>query len=542
MTARAIGTPYKQFRSADRFDAIVIGSGIGGLGAAALLAKVAGQRVLVLERHYTAGGFTHVFHRPGFEWDVGVHYIGQVHKPASQVAAMFEFITEGRLSWNAMPDAYDRVWIDGFRFDYVSGKERLRRALIHAFSREERAIDGYFKAIERCMRGMPLFFAEKVLPPLFGRMVGSGLRAGFLRYARQTTGQLLDDLGTSQTLKAVLTAQWGDYGLPPGSSSFGIHAVIAQHYFDGASYPIGGASRIAASVLPTIERSGGAVVVGAEVDRIIVEGRRAVGVRMQDGREFRARAIVSDAGLRTTLERLLPEDAPAEARDLADRARRVPSSSGHLCLYVGLTASPDALRLDPANLWIHPTLDFDRNWAAFAADSEAAFPFLFISFPSAKDPSFDGRYPGHQTIEIVTAAPFERFAEWAETSWKRRGEEYEAVKERLAQRLLAELYRHVPQTRGAVTTWELSTPLSTRHFDNASAGETYGLTHTPARFELRDLTPRTPIDGLFLTGQDVATEGVSGALAGAVTTASVLLHQNVFSVIAKAAHFKRAAA
>jgi all-trans-retinol 13,14-reductase len=533
--ARSIGVPYQQSRLDAAFDCIVIGSGIGGMGAAAILAKAAGLRVLVLERHYTAGGFTHVFHRPGFEWDVGVHYVGQVHKRGSPTAAMFDYVTEGRLAWNPMPDVYDRVSIDGLRFDYVSGKDRLRQALIQAFPREQRAIDGYFQAIERCVRGMPLFFAEKALPPVLARLLGSGLRAPFLRFARRTTGQLLDGLGPSRALKAVLTAQWGDYGLPPSLSSFGMHAVLAQHYFDGAAYPVGGASRIAASLLPTIERAGGTVVVNAEVDHILVEGARAVGVRMRDGRDLRAATIVSDAGIRTTLERLLPEGTSLEATHAAERVRRIPSSSGHLCLYVGLAPAPDAPPLDASNLWIHPGVDFDRNWSEFIADPEAPFPFLFISFPSAKDPSFNERYPGHQTIEVVTAAPFEQFAKWADTTWKKRGEDYDAVKERLTSRLLAELYRHVPQAARATATCELSTPLSTRHFDNALAGETFGLAHTPARFESRDLGPRTPIDGLFLTGQDVALEGVTGALAGAVTTASVILRRNLFGIIKKAA-------
>jgi all-trans-retinol 13,14-reductase len=136
MTNRSIGRPYKQFHDSGRFDVIVVGSGIGGMGTAALLAKAAGQRVLVLEKHYTAGGFTHVFRRPGFEWDVGVHYVGQVHTPGSPANALFEYLAEGRLSWNAMPEVYDRVNIDGLRFDYVSGREHLRDALVETFPRE----------------------------------------------------------------------------------------------------------------------------------------------------------------------------------------------------------------------------------------------------------------------------------------------------------------------------------------------------------------------------------------------------------------------
>jgi len=90
MPQKTTGTAYKQTALDDRWDAIVIGSGIGGLTAAALLAKHASKRVLVLERHYTAGGFTHTFHRPGYEWDVGVHYIGQMEEPASPVRAAFD--------------------------------------------------------------------------------------------------------------------------------------------------------------------------------------------------------------------------------------------------------------------------------------------------------------------------------------------------------------------------------------------------------------------------------------------------------------------
>ena len=536
----SIGTPYKQFRSAGPFDVVVIGSGIGGLGAAALLAKAAGRRVLVVERHYTAGGFTHTFHRPGFEWDVGVHYIGQVHRADSPAAALIDYVTEGRLHWNAMPDVYDRVIASDLRFDYVAGRQRVRDDLARTFPRETGAIDRYFKAIRSCVRRVAPYYVGKVLPPLAGRLIGPLLRAPFLRYARRTTGGVLDDLGASRELKAVLAAQWGDYGLPPGQSSFGIHAIVVDHYADGAAYPVGGASRIAASVLPIIERAGGALVVSADVDRIVVEDGRAVGVRMADGREIRAAAIVSDAGVRATFDRLLRGPAPPTAEPAFARLRQLAGTAGHLCLYVGLTFPDASPRFDPANIWVHPTLDYDANMSAFTADLNAPFPFLYISFPSEKDPTFGMRYPQHHTIEVVTMAPYDAFASWANSSWKRRGADYDELKQRLSDRLLRELYRHVPAASGAVTACELSTPLSTRHFAGAPRGESYGLAHSPARFESRDVGPRTPIQRLFLTGQDVSMCGVMGALSGAATTASAMLGRNIFGTIARAARAKSA--
>jgi all-trans-retinol 13,14-reductase len=174
--------------------------------------------------------------------------------------------------------------------------------------------------------------------------------------------------------------------------------------------------------------------------------------------------------------------------------------------------------------------------SVFEANLDAPFPFLYISFPSAKDPSFAARYPNRHTIEVVTLAPYERFSGWAGSDWRRRPGEYAVTKKRLAERLLAELYRHVPAAAasGAVATWELSTPLSTQHFANAPRGEAYGLAHTPIRFESRDLGPRTSIRSLFLTGQDVGMCGVMGALSGALVTVSAMVGRNMFGEVSKA--------
>ncbi len=117
-----IGTPYKQHPGlADHWDAIVIGSGIGGLSTAATLSKLAEKRVLVLERHYTAGGFTQTFRRPGYEWDVGVHYIGDVSHPRADTRRIFDFLTDGELDWADMGEVYDRIILGDNSYDYVKG-------------------------------------------------------------------------------------------------------------------------------------------------------------------------------------------------------------------------------------------------------------------------------------------------------------------------------------------------------------------------------------------------------------------------------------
>ncbi len=522
------GVSYKQHPPEGEWDAIAIGSGIGGLASAALLAQRAGKRVLVLERHYTAGGFTHVFHRPGYEWDVGVHYIGEMGA-GEPMRALFDEITEGRLKWNAMPEVYDRIRIADRSYDFVSGAERYAERMREYFSRDGAAIGRYVAQVHDAARASRLFFAEKAIPAALARVAGPLMRRRFLSYARRTTAETLARLTGNGELIAVLTGHWGNYGLPPGQSSFGMHAVIAEHYLEGAFYPVGGASRIAASIAPAIERAGGRILVGAEVRQILLDARnRAIGVRMADGRELRAPLILSDAGAWNTYGRLLPPDAPGRAQSLAE-IECIPNSMGHLSLYVGLRRDAGEPEFGDTNLWIYPGADHDANLARYAADPQQPFPGLFISFPSARDPEFVQRHPGRATIEVVTLAPYGWFERWADTRWKRRGADYDALKQRLAERMRTELERHVPAVRGKIDYCELSTPLSTCHFANSHQGQAYGPAPTPERFRARALGPLTPVRNLYLAGADAAVLGVTGALVGGALAASAVLRRNVLA-------------
>jgi all-trans-retinol 13,14-reductase len=523
---------YKHAALDDKWDVVVIGSGIGGLTAAVLLSVHGGKRVLVLERHYAMGGFTHTFRRPDYEWDVGLHYIGQVQDPASSVRRAFDHVTEGKVRWNAMPEVYDQIIAGGQKFDLARGLEQFRETMKGYFPGEIRAIDKYIAAVQSSNRASGLYYAEKAVPRLVSSIAGGVMRAPFLRWATRTTGDVLRGLTSNRELIGVLTGQWGDYGLPPAQSSFGIHATIAGHYFDGGSYPVGGSSSIAAAMAPIIERNGGRVITSAEVTDIVVDGEKAVGVQMAGGREFPAPIIISDAGAVNTFFGLVSAET-ACLSSLREELRSIPVSVAHLGLYVGVKSTDAELGLNGTNLWIYPSLDHDANVARFANDIHSPFASVYISFPSAKDPDFANRHPGRSTVEVLTFVPFEAFAGWRDTKWKRRGLPYDSLKQSLAARLRAELERHVPAVAGRIDYAELSTPVTTRHFMNYERGEIYGIGATPARFRMRSLGARTPIRNLYLAGQDVASLGVVGALYGGAISASAALGKNLVSKLAK---------
>jgi len=520
---------YKPDKIQDSYDAIVIGSGIGGLCAAVLLGQ-AGKKVLVLERHYMPGGFTHTFSRKGYEWDVGLHYVGEVGRKNSVLSRIFRHITEGQLRWAAMPAVYDKICIADRTYDYEAPQAKLRANLEGYFPKERDAIAKYFEAVQQVNRDTKNFFMEKAMPPQVGALLSPFLRRKFLAYADRSTDAVIRQWTSDQELIDVLTGQYGDYGLPPKRSSFAVHAIVTRHYFDGGYYPEGGSASIFKTIAPVLEKTGGQIFTKAEVREILLKGKRVEGVRLADGNEIRAPLVISNAGFENTFARLLPKSAelPAAMHAILNRIK---PSGGHLCVYAGIRQSPEQLGVSPSNYWIYPGNDHDKSLANFAANPEAPLPVTYLSFPAAKDPAWSEHHPGRSTFEAITFAPYQWFSEWEKSEWNQRGESYQAFKEGFARRLLEQVYRWVPQVKDKVDYFEISTPLSTRHFSNYAHGEIYGLEHTPERFPYRMLRPHTPFKGLFLTGQDVVTVGIGGALMGGVITASAVLRKNLIKEI-----------
>ena len=319
-----------------------------------------------------------------------------------------------------------------------------------------------------------------------------------------------------------LTAQYGDYGLPPRQSSFAMHASVVKHYFGGGGFPIGSSGVIVSMVNGVMEAHGAQIMTNAQVAEIRIEQGKVLGVRMQEGRDIDADQIVSGVGIFNTYEQLIPDVLRAK-HNFEAQLRKIQPSVGHGCLYMGLKGSPESLELQKNNLWIYPEgVDHDQAVADYLEDQERPFPVVCISFPAAKDPSWNERYPDRSTIDVITLLPYETFAQWDGTQWIDRDREYEALKEQIAQRFLVHLFEQLPHLKDQIDHYELSTPLTTKNFANYQKGELYGIDHSPSRYRQKFLQPRTPIKGRYLTGQDIVTAGVGGALFSGLISASAM--------------------
>jgi all-trans-retinol 13,14-reductase len=244
--------------------------------------------------------------------------------------------------------------------------------------------------------------------------------------------------------------------------------------------------------------------------------------------------VVSGAGVYNTFEKLLPRETEEKATMLSS----VRHGCGGISVYVGLNVSNDELGVvKRRNKWIFSNNELDQSYEEYRNMpvenvGEEDIPLLFLSFPSTKDPTWDERFPGKSTLEIVSLASYEWFEKWKDEKVMHRGEDYENIKQRLGKRMWQQVCRFYPNLKDKVEYFDVGSPLSNQYYIAASRGEFYGADHNVERFSpqsIFNLRADTSIKGLYLTGQDIFVCGFSGGLYGGVISACAILERNLMN-------------
>jgi all-trans-retinol 13,14-reductase len=503
-------------------DAIVIGSGIGGMGIASILAQKRGMRVLLLEANIVPGGCTHCHEIDGFEFPSGLDSVGDmdprigrgVYRPA------IDFITGGDLVWARMPDVHETACFGDEVFEWFSAPERNIEWVERMFPGEG-DVRGYYALEEKIEwwatswamtklwpEGVPLSLRERVY------QVGGGKWRRYMQ--RRVNDVFRGELGFSERLSAIFSYMYGNHGRTPEQAPFAFHAVNLFHYRWGAYYPAGGAGQIAACVTPIIERAGGQVAVSSPVERILVEGDRAVGVRLEDGTEIRSKLVISDASAYTTFMEMV-EPEVADRHGYRKRFDDIGPSPSHVYLLLGYDEDID---LPKQVIWHMPSYDGVSKWDLSRADeiykSSMRLDGMggYVLSPSARDPLHAERYPGKSTVVALA----EGIPAWVERS--RRDPAFREEFERsVIENLTKVVHRHMPMLVGK-TPKVVRAGLPVGCNPRAWHGCSLGLEPSGDRFVRHThwLRPKTTIDGLWLTGQDAFSAGFAGSMMSSFLT------------------------
>ncbi|HUJ28843.1 MAG TPA: NAD(P)/FAD-dependent oxidoreductase [Myxococcales bacterium] len=499
------------------FDAVIIGSGAGGLAAAVALAQ-SGQKVLVLEQHEVPGGWCHSFMLGGHRFSPGVHYLGELGH-GGRLRAIYQGLgVSGDLVFCELnPDGYDHAVIGGRRFDFCKGKAELTRRLQESFPSERKGIAGY---LDTCQR-----ISDELDALMDIRGLGDVLRLPFkapsvARWGLATARSLIGKHAHDPLLRAIFAAQSGDHGLPPSIAPAAVHASITAHYFDGGWYPRGGGFALPRAFVRALKRAGGELRLRTAVDRILVENGRAIGVRLKGGSEIRAGAVISNADPHATFGKLFdPADVPARLRR---KLQRTKYSVSALSLFFAVDADLRKAGMDSGNLWWYANDDLDAIYRhGMTARLDDKIPGMFLTATTLKDPSKgDGRT---HTLEAFAFVPHESFQKWAGSRMNERPADYLALKERLKARMLAAAGRALPGIDGHVTFSDLGTPLTNTAYCMSTDGNLYGTEKSrwqvgPWAWPVKGAYP-----GLLLCGASTLSHGVMGATLSGLAAASALL-------------------
>lgn len=503
--------------ASDHWDAIVIGSGMGGLAAAAALSK-AGHRVLLLEQYEALGGLSRSFSIEGFKWDPGIHYLNCL-APEDRERRILDWLSDKPIELESLGSIYDNLHIgDAAPLALTRPYAAQARDLKDRFPDETEAIEAWIAALKEGREAAMKVTPTRAMPEFVGTALKWWHGRDIDRWCKRTTREVIDEITNNSDLAAAFAAQWFDHGGRSSKASFAMHALITSSYLEsGAWYPKGGGEAFAEGLLPTIAKAGGEARASTRVETLLIEDDRVVGVRTSGGEDIRVDTVISSIGARETINHLLPPDCGHQ--DWIDDIRALPHSVAHFALFLGFEGDIARAGATRSNHWIYPTGKVDVIWTDVP---DTPPPGMFVTFASLKDAAHDPGPSQKYAAEIDAWTDWSVIEKWADMEPGARGDDYRAFKAGVEDAMFALFKRTFPELADLVVFRSLSTPLTTRDITGHHKGAFYGIDTTPDRLMSEALQTRTLIPGLFLAGQDVMTPGIPGALWGGILAAATI--------------------
>jgi all-trans-retinol 13,14-reductase len=523
-------------RAREQWDAVVIGSGLGGLACAAYLCA-SGRRTLVLESHYVAGGNSQAFRRSirgrSYEFDVGVHYIGECGRDGMITSILRGVGLSERIVFRPLDsDGYSTLVFPDLTFRVPCSWDRYRARLLEAFPDEAAPLGRVVDVLRRVGDD-----GNRLQRGEIRRADLASEAPAFLKWGLRPVTDLFAEHGLSQRAGAVLLGEQLCYAVRPSRTPVAMHAGLTAQFMGGTYYPEGGGQAIAARLVEAIRAYGGEVRTRAPVAAVRIERGRAAGVTLEKtGQEIDAPVVVSNADLKRTIHQLVgDEHFPPET---VERVRSFRMAHPLFVVYLGLDVDLVAQGTPNTNYFVWSSYDIEGAYDAIEAGRMPDEDVVFATVTSTRDPASRHVAPeGHTNLQLMTLVPSD-YGIWnvdrspAEGGRYHRDPEYRRRKDALSERLIEAAERVLPGLRDHIDWKEAASPVTQERFTRSTGGTSYGIELSLDQIGPFRMGPATEVPGLFLCGASTPSgPGVSGVLRSGVIAASAVLGKNLFRAV-----------
>lgn len=492
-----------------KYDVVIIGSGLGGLCSALILAKE-GYKVCVLEKNRQFGGSLQIFSRDKVIFDTGIHYIGGLAE-GQNLHRYFRYLgLMDKLKLKRMDmDGFDVITFKGDPNEYrhAQGYENFARILSEQFPGEKANIDRYCQHMKEICRFFPLYNLEEGTKDLFSA-----------KFLETDTKTFLESITPNKKLQNVLAGNNPLYAGEARKTPLYVHALVVNTYIESAWKCVDGGAQIAKHLSDSIRSLGGELHNYCEASQFHFSGDTIRSVELLDGRRIEGKTFISNCDLSRTIDMIEPGRLRMAYRHRIKSLENTPSS---FILYI-------VLKKGSLPYFNHNKYHFNTGdvWDTIHSD-EDSWPkgFALFSQYSSKN---------SEDTESLIAMGYMNYAEMQEWSHitstipnnvNPRGERYEAFKERKSQAMLRSLLELMPELKDKIVSYYASTPLTYRDYIGSRDGTMYGIAK-----DYRDplktfISPKTKVPNLLLTGQNLNLHGVLGVTVSSVVTCSEILGQ-----------------
>jgi all-trans-retinol 13,14-reductase len=488
-----------------KYDAVIIGSGLGGLACGTILAKE-GYKVCVLEKNEQIGGTLQTFVRDRVIFDSGVHYVGGLDK-GQNLHTLFSYLgIMDKMKLRKMDeDVFDAIIFDGDPkvYKYAQGYENFIQTLLKDFPDDEEAIRKYCDGIKEVCSKFPLYnlrsgdYFEKV---------------GVLEIDTQT---FLESITTNKKLQNVLAGTSLLYAGVPYKTPLYVHALVINSYIESSWRFIDGGSQISKHLSRQIHSMGGTILKHKNVVRLREENGKLQFAETDAGEKYYADLFISNVHPGRTIDM-----TESDLIKKAYRSRIKGLDNSISTFYVNVVLKKNSMHY------------VNHNYYYFAEnDAWCVLNYTDDNWPRGYALFFTASSKGDEYAEAVTLMTYMRFSDverWSNTfntvsNEVSRGEDYEAFKKEKAEKLFDVVEEKFPGFKDSIQSYYTATPLSVRDYIGTDDGSLYGIVKDYREPMRTFISPRTKIPNLFLTGQNLNLHGVLGVTVSAVLTCSEIL-------------------